>query len=231
MTDASDGSGDAQMAPVLEALERETTSLLDAVLDEFLEIDLQGQPVIADFTGGHVLTHLAREADLMADDLLAATGREVPPPDADRQWSVDYGADRPGAVLIDDVTRSSERLRDALQGVDDWSSLSTPARDIPARRLTQLLVHRADLGRSWEAVREGDAALVVSWLPVLLPAELAGIRLVTEADEPLVSERTDESSTVVRGDSRSLLAWVSGRRSGAVETGSGPPGITQHIWF
>ena len=216
---------------VLQALDRETTSLLDAVLDEFLEIDLQGQLLIADFTGGHVLTHLAREADRMADDLLAATGREVPPPDADRQWSVDYGADRPGAVLIDDVTRSSERLRDALQGVDDWSSLSAPVRDIPARRLTQLLVHRADLGRSWEAVREGDAALVVSALPTLMPAELAGIRLVAQADEPLVLERTDESSTVVRGDSRSLLAWVSGRRSGAVETGSGPPGITQHIWF
>lgn len=150
---------------VLRAIERETDALLEHLLQVFLEIDFQEHSALNGLTGGHVVTYLAREADRMADELLAASGRPVPPPEPGRQWDVETGSLRPGAVLIDDLHVSADRLRAALAAVEDWSTLDEPGRAIPGRRLLQLVVHHADLGRPWGEVPEEDAELAAALFP------------------------------------------------------------------
>ena len=231
MAIADRSSAVIDQAAILRSLDRETSALLDRVLGEFLEIDLQGQSVIDGFTGGHVLTHLSREGDRMADELLEATGRAVPAFDAERRWDVEQGGLRPGAVLIEDFEESSERLRDAISGVDDWSSQDPAIRILPAQRLLQLVIHHADLTRPWNSVPEEDAAIALSQLPALMPEDLAGIRLVARPGLPLVSSTTDDGVAVVEGDPRSLLAWVSGRGDVADTTEPAIPAGRRRTWF
>lgn len=229
MTRASSSSAISHES-ILRSLERETSALLDDVQASFLEMDLQGQPVVEGLTGGHILTYLAREADGMADELLAATGRPVPPFDSDRQWAVERGGDRPGAVLIDDVIESSERLSDALAGVD-WASSDAAIRDLPGRRLVQLVIHHADLGRPWDSVPEEDAAVALSQLPQVMTAELVVVRLVPQPGERPVVHGGRNNDTVVEGDPRALLAWASGRSTGTRTTDLGLPHLSRRDWF
>lgn len=218
----SDGRGRVDEDLIVASIGAETASLIALVGGDFLEIDLQGQPVVDGLTGGHVLTHLSREADRMADELLAATGRAHPPFDAERRWDVEYGGLRPGAVLLDDLIESSERLTEALDGIDDWTILEPSIRAIPARRLVQLIIHQADLGRPWKAVPDADADLAVAQLPGLMSAELADIELVALPGRGLVATPTDDGHTVIEGDPRALLAWASGRIAGATSLDAGP---------
>lgn len=217
---------------VIRSIDRETQALLGSVLGGFLEIDLQFKPVLDGFTGGHVITHLSREADRMADELFEATGRPVPPIDAERQWDVDLGGLRPAAVLIEDFVESSARLQEAMAGVHDWSSLTDGIREIPGRRLVQLLVHHGDLERSWETIPEEDAAIAVSQLSTVLAAEVGDIRFVIQPDRPLVASEPGDGETVITGDARALLAWASGRIDGADTSDAADlPGLGRRTWF
>lgn len=211
---------------VIAAVAEETAALLDGLLSGFLELDLQGQVILDGLTGGHILTHLAREADRMADGLLVATGHPVPPVDLDRQWDVRYGADRPGAVLLDDVIASSERLTQAIGAVADWLSVSESARVLPGQRLVQLIVHQADLGRAWADVPEEVAAVAVGLLPSLLSEDLAGVTVISRPHGEVVA-RDDAGVTVIEGDPRELLAWASGRAA----SGRNLPLLPRRTWF
>ncbi|GAA1846141.1 maleylpyruvate isomerase family mycothiol-dependent enzyme [Agromyces salentinus] len=213
---------------IIEAVDRETAALLRRLLGGFLELDLQGEPLFDEVTGGHVLTHLSREADRMADELLAATGRPLPEYDADRRWDVERGGLRPGAVLIDDFIESSERLAAGMHGVQGWSSLDQTLRVLPTRRLVQLLIHHADLERPWEDVADTDAAIAVSFLPILMPTELSDIRLVARTGQDVVVAERNDDRTVIVGKPRDLLGWACGRTHIMDET---LPRLTFRTWF
>lgn len=216
---------------IIGSIERETAALLSHVLSEFLEIDLQGEPLLAGLTGGHILTHLSRESDRMADQLLAATGQVVPTPDPDRQWPVEQGGLRPGAVLIEDFVESSDRLRAALVSVTDWSQLDAAARAVPGQRLVQLVMHHADLKRPWSSVPEDDAVVAVAQLSQVLAAELAGIRLTAVPAAPSLQVATVDGETLIEGDPRDLLAWASGRPASTDTTTAGLPDVGGRVWF
>lgn len=216
---------------VLRALERETAVLLGRVLGEFLDLDLDREPVLEDFTAGQVFTYLSREADRMADEVLVATGHPLPPYDADRRWDLERGGLRPGAVLIEDFVESSERLSDAIAGVGDWSTLDDDVRGIPGRRLVQLIVHHADLLRPWEELPEEDAAVAVALLPSILPEELTGLSLMALPGQPLVQSQTTDGTHAVEGDPRMVLAWVSGRRFAGHPNDTSLPDLGKRIWF
>lgn len=197
-------AADTSAPPVLAALERETDALLARVLEIFLEFDFLDHRLLELTSGGEVVTHLSREADRMADALAGATGQHLPPVDPERDWSLEQGGGlRPGAVLVHDLHESAARLTRALAGVDDWMPLEPGLRDIPARRLLQVVVHSVDLDRPWDSVPLEDAAVAAAQLPHVLAPELAGIPLPA-TDDPRV-----------------LLGWATGRIAGL----DLPPGI------
>jgi len=227
---------DAVPAPVdhddlSRSLERETAVLLSRVLSEFLDLDLDRDPVLEDFTAGQVLTYLSREADRMADDILVATGTPLPPFDKDRRWDLERGGLRPGAVLIEDFVASSERLGDAIASVDDWSALPASVRGIPGRRLVQMIVHHADLRRPWDALPAEDAAIAVTLLPSVMPEELPDIPLVARAARVPVLVEASDGTRAIEGDPRMLLAWASGRPLHPDSIDASLPALSRRIWF
>ncbi|WP_156378849.1 hypothetical protein [Microbacterium sp. Root61] len=201
---------------MVQSLQRESDRLMDRAFTVFLEYDFLDYSILnGTLTGGHIITYLAREADRMADSLLAATGRVVPPSDPGRQWENDEGGNlRPGAVILDDLHVSTERLNAAISGVGDWNALSDEMAGIPGRRLLQVVVHHADLGRSLADLPDDDAEIAVALLPDVLGSELEEIRLVIDPTRAHVRAAGDHGLTVVTGPAQELLAWATGRVAG-----------------
>jgi maleylpyruvate isomerase len=175
------------------------------------------------WTVGHVLTHLARNADSHVR-LITAAGRgeigdQYPPGPHDdaataRAAEIEAGARRRAAELVDDVRRSAEALEAAWDTCSElgWAGQGrsgggqlVPVRDLPFRRWREVEVHRVDLGpgvpgsctpADWPAayVREESVRLRMLW-DARVPMGLAGL--------PAPVRALDE---------RGQLAWLLGRR-------------------
>src|ERR1700735_3882936 len=118
---ADDAELSGQIAQVADA----TTRLL-ASLDELAGIDTRRPPLCAGWTAGHVLTHLARNADAMRGCAEGAQRDEVVAMyeslDA-RSRDIDAGAGRSMAELIADVTTASRALAEVWSALDaqEWA--------------------------------------------------------------------------------------------------------------
>jgi maleylpyruvate isomerase len=197
-----------------------------------LTADAVAEPsALPDWTRGHVLTHLARNADALVNLLTwAATGIPAPMYDSPGQRGADIeaGAGRPLTEQLADLTSSAERFVKAARslGGDAWSAMVTSAqgRDIPASevpwlRVREVWIHLADL-------RVGIGMEV-------LPPELAWALVEDVAD--WMTSRVDPAfgaeltarghGTVVLGPAarrarisgppHALAAWLTGRDGGA----------------
>jgi maleylpyruvate isomerase len=113
------------------------------------------------WTVGHVLTHVARNADSMARVLEASERGEVvdryPDGEAGRDADIEAGHDRTADVLVADVGDSAARLEAAWAAHTAWGGLSreTSGREVPVRdqvagRRREVEVHRVDLGLGYE---------------------------------------------------------------------------------
>ena len=108
------------------------------------------------WTRGHVLTHLARNADGFVNLLTwARTGVKTPmyPSEAARDAGIEAGHGRRAAELTADLRGSSAAFAAAAAGLTaaDWAAQverrgdSFPAREILARRWAELEFHHVDL--------------------------------------------------------------------------------------
>lgn len=145
---------------------------------------------------GHVLTHLARNADSTVRRLAAAARGEVvdqyPGGYEGRAEAIEAGAGRPAAELLDDVRTSARALEETAATVNDavWdrpvravSGAESPARRLLFSRWREVEVHHVDLGLGY---RPGD------WPPAMV-ARMLPDALATLAD---------------RAAPAGLLAWV-----------------------
>ena len=131
---------------------------------------------LPDWTRGHVLTHLARNADSHARMLGGALGGEALEQYAggaeERVGAIEAGSGRPAADLAADVRDASLRLEDAWAAMTpeawDGHGLSFgrewPCPDMPFGRWREVEVHHADLGLGYGY----DEDYVVAELPAQL---------------------------------------------------------------
>lgn len=132
---------------------------LEATLDELTDDQARSASLLPGWTVGHVLTHLARNADSHVRMIDGAEAGEVREQyvggAAGRSADIDAGAGRPAAVLIAEVRASNDALeaRWANASDDAWAGagLGTiagpiPIADLPFRRWRETEVHHADLG-------------------------------------------------------------------------------------
>ncbi|MEO5900630.1 MAG: maleylpyruvate isomerase N-terminal domain-containing protein, partial [Ilumatobacteraceae bacterium] len=115
--------------------------------------------LLPDWSVGHVLTHIARNADGFRG-MVEAAGRGESAPMypggmAQRNGDIDAGAGRSATELVADVTTSDAALESAWDALDDdaWQRGAgvavtgpIPMRDVPGRRWREVAVHHADLG-------------------------------------------------------------------------------------
>lgn len=151
---------------------------------------------------GHVLTHLARNADAHARRLEGTLlGEDVPKYQggaAQRADEIAEGADRPAEAIRDDLAASQSRLEGLLArcSAANWPNghlrgdSSYAPRACPAHRLREVEMHHVDLGLGYEPD---------SWPDDYVAWDL-GVLLAT------VPERLTSP-----GHRRLFMAWLAGR--------------------
>ncbi|MGW3116175.1 maleylpyruvate isomerase family mycothiol-dependent enzyme [Streptomyces sp. NPDC001107] len=180
---------------------------------------------------GHVLAHLARNADALVNVL---EGRPMYPSGEARDADIERDAPRPLHVQLTDLRDSAARFQEAGAVPADWSrtvelrnGVTDSASRVPFRRWAEVELHHVDLGIGYEledvpaefSEREIDfLAARFSGLPDVPPAQLTdgtrAWRTGREATEPEVT---------VSGPAPELLGWLAGRRDGSGLTVQGGP--------
>jgi maleylpyruvate isomerase len=151
------------------------------------------------WTVGHVLSHLARNAEAMVRRIEAASRGEVIDQYMDgvdgRASEIEAGAGRPAHELMSDMVNWSRRLDATFESLPDdcWGrpvrgvqGVEHPVAQLPFRRWREVEVHLVDLDIGFGPV-DWSQPLVDRALPRLM----AGL--------------------VDRADHRSLMAWMLGR--------------------
>jgi maleylpyruvate isomerase len=203
--------------------------LIDSATDRLLatarrltDDDVRRQSLLPGWTVGHVLTHIARNADSLVN--LATWARTgVPTPQyaspESRDADIEAGSGRPIAAQIDDLARSADRLREALAQLpaDAWDVVvewrggaKKAAGVIPSARLTEVDVHHADLGLAY-----GFGDIPADFRLKLLADAVGGwpdyFGVSVYADDVDRAFPQDARPLVVHGTSGDLLGWASGR--------------------
>jgi maleylpyruvate isomerase len=149
------------------------------------EDDLRAPSLLPGWTRGHVLTHLARNADAMRNLLLGARSgesRSAYASAAAREAGIEQGAGRSGPELTIDLADSAMALRTIVRQLPDeaWrfpvrmtDSEPFPASLLLTRRLVEVELHHCDLGTAY-----GPA----EWSPAFAAMDLP---------EPMRSQRQD----------------------------------------
>ena len=162
------------------------------------------------WTVGHVLTHLARNANAnqsMIEGAAAGEARPMYPSAQHRNDDINRGASRSAQELLDDLRNAiwslescwAQLSEDAWNGHGLVASGQLPIRIIPMRRWREVEVHHADLGR-----RFGPS----DWSPDYVKYDLR-----TRTDEWLAAGN-EFPPDVAMAEPCQRLAWLFGRSSG-----------------
>ncbi|MET9389301.1 maleylpyruvate isomerase family mycothiol-dependent enzyme [Streptomyces sp. NPDC006624] len=181
---------------------------------------------------GHVLAHLARNADALVNVL---QGRPMYVSGEARDADIERGAPRPLDAQLADLRESAARFQEAGDVPADWSrtvelrnGVTDSASRVPFRRWVEVELHHVDLGIGYELED--------------LPAEFTEREIVFLADRfsghPGVPptrvtdgtrawstgrEAGDGPEVTVTGSPADLLGWLAGRRDGSALTVDGGP--------
>lgn len=188
------------------------------------------------WTRGHVLTHLARNADALVNLLeWAATGERRPMyPDPGRKTAdIEAGALRPAAEIAADLAEASQRFIDRAAQMTEpqWQAQVErrvggpyPAARVPWWRYEEVLIHHVDLDTGfspahWPAEFTGPALemTVERFTSDAYDAPAPSFRLYAEDTARTLGVRCDPAEKdplLVRGPEPALLAWLIGRASG-----------------
>ncbi len=195
--------------------------------------EIRRPSLLTGWTVGHVLTHLARNADSHTGMLLAAQGGGIadqyPGGPAQRSADIAAGAARDPEELLGDLRASIERLEatwDATS-VAAWAhgtgrtgnAGEQPLGELVFRRWRETEVHHADLGLAfgwaeWSgAYVDHELDRTIHGLAARLPE---GVALRIEAEGVIgawVVEPVAAPRVTVRAPKHELLAWLLGRHA------------------
>jgi maleylpyruvate isomerase len=214
---------------LMTEVDRATDRLLTTVAGFDGEPAVNAPSLLPGWTRGHVLAHVARNADGLTNLLTwARTGVMSPQYASSRSREADIaaGAPRPPTEQLDDVRESAARFADAAARMPaaGWSVLL----DIPGapqraarvvwRRLREVEVHHVDLDAGYTSADWPDA-----FSHRLLHEVVAGF--ADRSDAPRLRLRPDglghelvigdpDAAPAVSGPAHALAAWLTGRSSG-----------------
>ena len=176
------------------------------------DVDARRPSLLPGWTVGHVLTHLARNADSHVRMLEGARRGDVadqyPGGNARRAADIDAGAGRPARELVADVVESAGRLEEMWAATPEdvrrtgrgrVVSGLWPLAELPFRRWREVEIHHVDLGLTY-GIEDWPDAYVEAELALALPSLAARLPAGASVDVGAV-------------DRRRLLAWIVGRAS------------------
>lgn len=231
----------------------EATSRLTAEVCGLTDEQAREQSLLPGWSRGHVLTHLARNADGLRNLLTwARTGVKTPqyPGVEARDAGIEAGSGRPAAALAEDLRQSAAAFAAAAAVLPDsaWNATvhGVAGRGHPAwftlfRRLTEVEIHHVDLRSSyvpadWPLQFVTDALeLVAGHFASRDDVPHCEVEVTGQPGEPpqrfvLGSAQAGRGTVpvTVGGPGWLVLAWLTGRDDGtALSAGSGghPPRV------
>jgi len=233
-----------RVEPLLTRVADATDRLL-ATVGRLSDGDCRAASRLPSWTRGHVLSHLARNADALAGLMDGArTGRLAPmyASAGARDADIEAGAARPAADLVADLRTAAARFAEAAAGLgpafdrDAWSveqvwrhGRSRPTADVPLARLAEVDLHHVDLGAGYELADIPDPVAelliddAVSRLgaagdvsPFQVRVEEGGPAVPAVDTAPAVDNRALGAHAVtVAGSRADLLGWLAGRTDGS----------------
>ncbi|MFF3321713.1 maleylpyruvate isomerase family mycothiol-dependent enzyme [Streptomyces sp. NPDC002889] len=211
---------------------REATDRLLSAAARLDNAAIGGPSRLPGWSRGHVLAHLARNADAVVNIL---GGRPMYESAEARDADIERDAPRPLADQLSDVRESAARFQAAGAEAADWSrtvelrnGVKDAAARIPFRRLVEVELHHVDLDIGYELE---DLPKEFTEREIDFLAERFG----GHKDVPSTGLATDDgqfwttgggadgAAVVVTGTASELLGWLAGRRDGsALEVTGGP---------
>lgn len=230
------------IADVLAELDSATAGLVNGI-QGLTDTEAREASLLPGWSRGHVLTHLARNAEGGTRLLIwARTGepgyeyRSV----AARAQAIEDGAGRPAEELREDVQRTAQALHEAsaVMPPEAWrhkvtwtTGQETEAEHVPASRLAEMLLHHVDLNRTyspsdWPAgwTAEMLDRVVASLNDERSLAPLTADLHATDTGRDFHLDRPDSATATqhISGTEAGILAWLMGRSDGATLTTDAP---------
>jgi uncharacterized protein (TIGR03083 family) len=227
-----DPSVDEWLQPTFDEVRASTERFL-VTAARLTDAEVKAPSGLPGWTRGHVLAHLARNADGLTNLMIwARTGVETRQYESAQQRDGDIatGAPRNAAEQLADNEAAAGRLEDELASaptesletmVVSFAGWSHPGWYTLYRRWREVEAHHVDLDAGYSPA--DWPASYVRWDLTESAGGLALSRLrATDLDLDLAPSTSGPS---VEGPARELLAWVAGRTNGAVLTADGalPP--------
>ncbi|MEU5953165.1 maleylpyruvate isomerase family mycothiol-dependent enzyme [Streptomyces sp. NPDC047525] len=180
------------------------------------------------WTRGHVLAHLAQNADALVNVL---AGRPMYVSGDARDADIERDAPRPPAEQLDDVRESAARFEAQAAVPADWSrtiemrnGVTDSASRVPFRRWVEVELHHVDLGIGYEL--EDLPQEFVQRETAFLAARFSGNpdvppTRITDGTHAWRTGRDGEPEVTVSGPASDVVGWLSGRRDGSALTAEG----------
>jgi maleylpyruvate isomerase len=221
------------------------TDLLLSTARTLDDAAVRSASLLPGWTRGHVLTHVARNADALSNVAGSAVTGEITPmyPSVEqRDAEIEAGAHRSASDLEADVESSAERLLSQLAAVpEDRVDLEVPSgrgptiavSHVPWVRTREVVYHHIDLGAGYTFADVPDSLLRkgLSECPPRLAHASPGVTAVVTFSDGSEEEVVVGDGTVsVRGAAADVLAWLTGRGDGSALTVDGGPLPTLPSW-
>lgn len=177
------------------------------------------------WTRGHVIGHVARNAEALHRlTVWAATGEETPMY-ADREQraaEIERSATLPPAVLRDDLARTAEVLDGALATLAPgrWQAQvrsalgrAIPAAEVPWMRIREVWLHAVDLGATVDDLPSGVVDLLLDDVSTALSGkdDCPAVELAPTDRSRSWRLGGGESTTVVAAPAAEVVGWLTGR--------------------
>jgi maleylpyruvate isomerase len=208
---------------LLPEIDRATARLL-ATANKLDDDAVAGASLLPGWTRGHVLTHVARNADSSVNLLTGArTGKETPQyiSGAQRDTDIAAGAGRSAAELVADLSATAKRIDEAVAQMppEAWaasvrwlSGKTTSAAYVMWARLREVEVHHVDLdgGYDWADCPDPFVHRLLHELAADLAGAMTPVRLhAVDLDHELAVG--PDPVVTVSGAGHAIARWLAGR--------------------
>ena len=208
---------------------RRSTARLTDTLHALHPSDVGAPSRLPGWSRGHVLTHLANNAEGLTRLILGSqSGRSLPMYASveGRNADIAAGATRPGGVIVAHADLANSTLAAAITSVSDWEASTVfatvtgpterPMTDVLRMRLREVVIHHVDVAASHrfddedpDVIRELVRDAAGRFSPKSTNA--VDLQIDGAAVATITSEVSTEPPVVVDLDGGTMLGWLTGR--------------------
>ncbi|MFB0632713.1 maleylpyruvate isomerase family mycothiol-dependent enzyme [Streptomyces sp. AB3(2024)] len=217
---------------------RSVREATDRLLNAVAKLDnaaLAEESHLPGWTRGHILAHLARNADALVN---VFEGRPMYESGTARDADIEHDAGRPLEEHLTDLRDSGARFLATTEPAQDWSrtvelrnGVTDLASNVPFRRLVEVELHHVDLNIGYELhdLSDGFTDREIVFLADRWSGrpEVPPVTLRATTGEVWHTGGSEGTPVVLSGPKDELLGWLAGRGPRgahlAVEAGDGLP--------